>query len=79
MGKAIKFIIYFYKTYKTRTINNVLNAIEVYGKIDKKILARTVSIKIINKMNKFIEEIFDNISSNTQITDIINDFNQKIK
>lgn len=76
--KAIKFIIYFYKTYKTRTINNVLNAIEVYGKIDKKILARTVSIKIINKMNKFIEEIFDNISSNTQITDIINDFNQKI-
>ena len=76
--KAIKFIIYFYKTYKTRTINNVLNAIEVYGKIDKKILERTVSIKIINKMNNFIEEIFDNISSNTKITDIINGFNQKI-
>ena len=77
--KAIKFIIYLNETFRTRTINNILNAIEVYGKINKKILKEKFSIKIIIKINRLLEDLFENVNNTSKIVDIVNEFNQKLK
>lgn len=76
--KAFKFIILLNEAYKTRTINNVLNAISIYGKIDRKNLERNFSINIIIKLNSFLEDLFKDINNNSKVIDIINDFNNKL-
>lgn len=76
--KAFKFIIYLNKTYKTRTINNILNAIEMYGKVDKNILKENLSIDLIIKINIFLDNIFGNINNQTKVVEIINKFNNNL-
>lgn len=76
--KAFKFIIYLNKTYKTRTINNILNAIEIYGKVDKNILKENLSIDLIIKINSFLDNIFGNINNQTKVVEIINKFNNNL-
>ena len=76
--KAFKFIIYLNKTYKTRTINNILNAIEIYGKLDKNILKENLSIDLIIKINSFLDNIFGNINNQTKVVEIINKFNNNL-
>ena len=76
--KAFKFIILLNEVYKTRTINNVLNAINIYGKIDKKIFERNFSVNIIIKLNRFLDDLFKDINNNSKVIEIINDFNKKI-
>ena len=76
--KAFKFLIYLNEAYKTRTINNVLNAISVYGGIDKKNLERFFSISIITKLNRFLESLFKDVNNNSKVIEIINDFNNKL-
>lgn len=76
--KAFKFIIYLNKTYKTRTINNILNAIEMYGKVDKNILKENLSIDLIIKINSFLDNIFGNINNQTKVVEIINKFNNNL-
>lgn len=76
--KAFKFIIYLNKTYKTRTINNILNAIEIYGKVDKNTLKENLSIGLIIKINSFLENIFRNINNQTKVVEIINKFNNSL-
>lgn len=76
--KAFKFIIYLNKTYKTRTINNILNAIEIYGKVDKNILKENLSIDLIIKINSFLENIFGDINNQTKVVEIINKFNNNL-
>lgn len=77
--KAFKFIIYLNKTYKTRTINNILNAIEIYGKVDKNILKESLSISLVIKINSFLENIFGNINNQTKVIEIINKFNDNLE
>lgn len=76
--KAFKFIILLNEVYKTRTINNVLNAINIYGKIDKKIFEKNFSVNIIIKLNRFLDDLFKDINNNSKVIEIINDFNKKI-
>lgn len=76
--KAFKSIIYLNEAYKTRTINNVLNAINVYGRIDKKNIERNFSINIIIKLNRFLESLFKDINNNSKVIEIINEFNNKL-
>lgn len=76
--KAFKFIIYLNKTYKTRTINNVLNAIEIYGKVNKNILKENLSIGLIIKINNFLEKVFGDVNSQTKVVEIINKFNNNL-
>ena len=76
--KAFKFIICLNEAYKTRTINNVLNAISVYGGIDKKSLEKFFSISIITKLNRFLESLFKDVNNNSKVIEIINDFNNKL-
>lgn len=76
--KAFKFIICLNETYKTRTINNILNAISVYGEIDKKSLEKLFSISIITKLNRFLESLFKDVNNNSKMIEIINDFNNKL-
>ncbi len=76
--KVFKFIIYLNKTYKTRTINNILNAIEIYGKVDKNILKENLSIDLIIKINSFLDNIFGNINNQTKVVEIINKFNNNL-
>lgn len=76
--KAFKFLIYLNEAYKTRTINNILNAISVYGGINKKNLERFFSISIITKLNRFLESLFKDVNNNSKVIEIINDFNNKL-
>lgn len=76
--KAFKFIILLNEAYKTRTINNVLNAINIYGKIDRKNLERNFSVNIIIKLNRFLDDLFKDINNNSKVIEIINDFNKKM-
>lgn len=76
--KAFKFIIYLNKTYQTRTINNILNAIGVYGKVDNRVLKDNLSIGIIVKLNQFLEGLFKNINSNIKVAEVINTFNNTL-
>ena len=76
--KAFKFLIYLNEAYKTRTINNILNAISVYGEIDKKNLESFFSISIITKLNRFLESLFKDVNNNSKVIEIINDFNNKL-
>jgi uvrD/REP helicase len=76
--KAFKFIILLNEVYKTRTINNVLNAINIYGKIDKKIFEKNFSVNIIIKLNRFLDDLFKDINNNSKVIEIIIDFNKKI-
>ena len=76
--KAFKFIIYLNKTYKTRTINNVLNAIEIYGKVNQNILKENLSIGLIIKINNFLEKVFVDVNSQTKVAEIIDKFNNNL-
>lgn len=77
--KAIKFIMYINETYKTRTLNNFFNAIHEYRNIEPKDYKKIFSIRILVKLNRFLEEVFGNVNNDSKIIKIIEDFNNALK
>lgn len=76
--KAFKFIILLSKTYQTRTMNNILNAARVYGNIDRNMLKDKLSMEIIIKLNKFLNDLFKDINSKAKVVEVIDTFNNRL-
>lgn len=77
--RAFKFVFMLWDAYKSNSVADILNALNLYVDTKKIIKNKQISINVIVKIISILDETFSKVNDNINVVEIIQDINKQFK